>query len=375
MNKKQSVLLQRTYIILVFCFMYLPIAVMIAFSFNESKSRSNFTGFTLGWYKSLFHNEMILSALGLSLVLALVSSVVATVLGTLATIGINSMSRKSQLIINNISYVPVVNPEIITGVSLMLLFVMAQNFGITIFNRKDEDAFREAYRKRHARRQAEAVLDAQIYPIRLFILPEAGKRERQDYLQCMRRYSIPTLILMFFIFSFLGWCWEVGIHLIEDGVFVNRGVLHGPWLPIYGSGSILILTLLYRFRRNPGLMFVATVVLCGVIEYFTSVYLEYMHNGMKWWDYSGYFLNLDGRICGEGLLIFGLGGLAITYLTAPLLDNYLRKIPYRISVPVCLILIGAFLADQGYSKRYPNEGAGITDYKGAYVEEIEHANL
>ena len=124
MAKKHSALLMRTYVILVFCFMYLPIAVMIAFSFNESKSRSNFTGFTLGWYKSLFHNEMILSAL------ALVSSIIATVLGTLATLGINSMSRKSQLIINNISYVPVVNPEIITGVSLMLLFVMAQNFGI-----------------------------------------------------------------------------------------------------------------------------------------------------------------------------------------------------------------------------------------------------
>ena len=124
MAKKHSALLMRTYVILVFCFMYLPIAVMIAFSFNESKSRSNFTGFTLGWYKSLFHNEMILSALGLSLVLALVSSVIATVLGTLATIGINSMSRRSQLIINNISYVPVVNPEIITGVSLMLLFVV-----------------------------------------------------------------------------------------------------------------------------------------------------------------------------------------------------------------------------------------------------------
>ena len=130
MAKRHSALLMRTYVIMVFCFMYLPIAVMIAFSFNESKSRSNFTGFTLGWYKSLFHNEMILSALGLSLVLALVSSIIATVLGTLATIGINSMSRRSQLIINNLSYVPVVNPEIITGVSLMLLFVMAQNFGI-----------------------------------------------------------------------------------------------------------------------------------------------------------------------------------------------------------------------------------------------------
>ena len=104
--------------------MYLPIAVLIAYSFNENKSRTVFSGFTLDWYRSLFHNEMILSALGLSLVLALVSSVLATVLGTLATIGINSMSRRTQLIVNNISYVPVVNPEIITGVSLMLLFVL-----------------------------------------------------------------------------------------------------------------------------------------------------------------------------------------------------------------------------------------------------------
>ena len=97
-------LLQRTYLILIFGFMYLPIAVLIAYSFNENKSRAVFTGFSLKWYISLFHNEMILSALGLSLVLALVSSVVATVLGTLATIGINSMSRKMQLVINNISY-------------------------------------------------------------------------------------------------------------------------------------------------------------------------------------------------------------------------------------------------------------------------------
>ena len=123
-------LLQRTYLILIFGFMYLPIAVLIAYSFNENKSRAVFTGFSLKWYVSLFHNETILSALGLSLVLALVSSVVATVLGTLATIGINSMSRKMQLVINNISYVPVVNPEIITGVSLMLLFVMTQKMGI-----------------------------------------------------------------------------------------------------------------------------------------------------------------------------------------------------------------------------------------------------
>ena len=84
MNKKQSVLLQRTYIVLVFCFMYLPIAVMIAFSFNQSKSRSYFTGFTLDWYKSLFHNEMILSALGSSLVLALAGLALTGALAALA---------------------------------------------------------------------------------------------------------------------------------------------------------------------------------------------------------------------------------------------------------------------------------------------------
>ena len=128
MKTQYKHLLQRTYLVLVFGFMYLPIAVLIAYSFNENKSRAVFTGFSLKWYASLFHNEMILSALGLSLVLAFVSAIIATVLGTLATIGINSMSRKAQLIINNISYVPVVNPEIITGISLMLLFVAYQRF-------------------------------------------------------------------------------------------------------------------------------------------------------------------------------------------------------------------------------------------------------
>ena len=131
MKTQYKHLLQRTYLVLVFGFMYLPIAVLIAYSFNENKSRAVFTGFSLKWYASLFHNEMILSALGLSLVLAFVSAIIATVLGTLATIGINSMSRKAQLIINNISYVPVVNPEIITGVALMLLFIyLKMEFGM-----------------------------------------------------------------------------------------------------------------------------------------------------------------------------------------------------------------------------------------------------
>ena len=126
---KQSHLraLQRVYLVLLFSFMYVPIAVMAVFSFNESKSRTIFTGFTFKWYKSLFQNEMILGALGLSLVVALIAAVVATVVGTAAAIGINAMGKRSQAVINNISYMPVVNPEIITGVSLMLLFVVVKD--------------------------------------------------------------------------------------------------------------------------------------------------------------------------------------------------------------------------------------------------------
>ena len=128
MKTKHLRLMQRAYVILFFCFMYLPIAYMIVFSFNQSKGYALFTGFTLKWYTSLLHNSAILSALRVSLEVAFISAVIATVLGTAASLGIASMSRKSRLVVTNITYIPVVNPEIITGISLMLLFVAYQRF-------------------------------------------------------------------------------------------------------------------------------------------------------------------------------------------------------------------------------------------------------
>ena len=128
MKTKHLRLMQRTYIILFFGFMYLPIAYMILFSFNESKGYALFTGFTLKWYESLLHNSSILRALAVSIEVALVSAVAATVLGTAASLGIAGMKRTSRLLITNVTYIPVVNPEIITGISLMLLFVAYQRF-------------------------------------------------------------------------------------------------------------------------------------------------------------------------------------------------------------------------------------------------------
>ncbi len=115
--------LSKAYIGLVFAFLYLPIAVLIVFSFNSSKSRNVWEGFTLDWYRQLFTNETILSSLAVTLLVALIAAVCATILGTAAAIGIHSMNKTAKHLILNISYLPIVNPEIVTGVSLMMLFL------------------------------------------------------------------------------------------------------------------------------------------------------------------------------------------------------------------------------------------------------------
>ncbi|MDF2568314.1 MAG: potC [Oscillospiraceae bacterium] len=116
-------ILGKLYIGLVFLFLYAPIFVLIVFSFNNSKSRSNFTGFTFKWYQELFSNNLIMGSLFNTLTIAVISSVFATILGTFAAIGIRNMKKTGRGIMMNITYLPVINPEIVTGVSLMLLFV------------------------------------------------------------------------------------------------------------------------------------------------------------------------------------------------------------------------------------------------------------
>ena len=217
------------------------------------------------------------------------------------------------------------------------------------------------------------VYDGTAYPSRLFPTPfeEKHYKEKSDVLYYSRCYTIWSVILMFFIFSFIGWTWEVFLHLISDGRFVNRGMLHGPWLPIYGFGGVLILVLLNKFRKKPVLEFISAIVLCGVVEYFTAYFMEITHNGTKWWDYSGYFLNLHGRICAEGLLVFGLGGMAIVYIVAPLMDNIIRKLPVKPVIIACVVLLTAYTGDTIYSAKNPNTGKGITNVTyNNYIQDI-----
>ncbi len=117
----------RIYTFLIFLFLYAPILVLIVFSFNDTEtgSRAVWGGFSLRWYRKLFEDRLILEALRNTLLIAVVSAAVSTVLGTAAAIGINSMKRLPRRIMMNITNLPMVNPEIVTGVSLMLLFVSA----------------------------------------------------------------------------------------------------------------------------------------------------------------------------------------------------------------------------------------------------------
>lgn len=176
-----------------------------------------------------------------------------------------------------------------------------------------------------------------------------------------RKYALTSIILIFFIFALIGWLWEVAIHVVEDGKLVNRGTLHGPWLPIYGAGGILGVILLRKFVDRPVLTFFLVVTVCSVVEYATSWYLEtYRH--IQYWNYDGYFMNLNGRICLEGALVFGFAGCAGIYILAPFFDDQIKKIPPKIKIALCIILVTALTADFLYSTKYPNKGEGITDY-------------
>lgn len=247
--------------------------------------------------------------------------------------------------------------------------ILENVFGLTIFYDADEAKYQEKKSAQNRLANYKEIMNQNMYPFRLNRLAKTTETVKMAPVQYDRHYSIFSIILIFFSMSFVGWCWEVSLHLISDGVFVNRGVYHGPWLPIYGFGAVLMLIFLNKFRTNPMLEFVLGVILCGVVEYTSAWYLETTHGGTKWWDYTGYFLNIHGRVCAEGLLVFGLGGLAITYLLAPQLDNRIRKIPNKIVIPIALSLLAIFIGDAVYSSKHPNAGKGITDYSGC-VEQV-----
>ncbi len=196
------------------------------------------------------------------------------------------------------------------------------------------------------------------YPFADFHIPPLLSRSwiRSDY---HRRYHVEDLIFLFLSFAFIGYAWEVLYYLVETGTFINRGTLHGPWLPIYGFGGAGVVVLLQRFVDKPVRLFFMSILICGTLEYTTAWFLEtFLHT--KWWDYTGYFMNLHGRICLEGLLLFGIGCVFGVYLLGPMFDDRFRRFPKTPRRIVLSVVSCAFLIDVLYSMQHPNMAAGTS---------------
>ena len=132
------------------------------------------------------------------------------------------------------------------------------------------------------------------------------------------------LVLLFFSYSFVGWCMEVALKYFQYHRFINRGFLAGPWLPIYGSGCALItlavdgLVHLSRYESSFGSVFAVSFVLCGLLEYGASWFMEKRFHA-RWWDYSQKPMNLNGRIWIGNLMLFGIGGMIVVKFVNPVL--------------------------------------------------------
>lgn len=131
MNKNR--LLNKLYLFLIFLVLYAPIFILIGLSFNGSKHRGIWGGLSLKWYNSLFHNEEIIAALSNTILIALISAFIATILGTLAAIGISNMNKRSQTATMAVTNIPMLNSDIVTGISLMMLFMSFFEFSGRFF--------------------------------------------------------------------------------------------------------------------------------------------------------------------------------------------------------------------------------------------------
>ena len=142
-------------------------------------------------------------------------------------------------------------------------------------------------------------------------------------------FTLPEIILFFFIYALLGWFTEVLYAFHKQHTFVNRGFLYGPFCPIYAFGIISIILILYQYKNNISLLFILGTIITSLLEYITGYILENVFHS-KWWDYSDNKYNLHGRICLYFSLIWGLSSTIVVSLIHPLIYSLISHIPTKL---------------------------------------------
>ena len=150
--------------------------------------------------------------------------------------------------------------------------------------------------------------------------------------------------LLFMLYSFFGWVIEMIVCTIADKKVVNRGFLIGPYCPIYGCGCLLIIFLLRKYYNDGLVLFIMSVLLCSVLEYFTSYIMEKLFNA-RWWDYSDRKFNINGRICLETLVLFGILGLLLVYIINPFFTGLIDMMNNIVLIVVASVILVMYVVD------------------------------
>lgn len=151
------------------------------------------------------------------------------------------------------------------------------------------------------------------------------------------------LVLIFMIGAVVGYIYEVMFYLLQDHQLINRGVLYGPYLPIYGAGAVFIY-LLKPLKKHPVLFFISVMLITGILEYAIGLYCLKVSN-TKLWDYTGLFLNIQGLVCLRSVVSFAIGGLILIYIVDPLLEKAVNKINKNTELVICSTFIIIFITD------------------------------
>lgn len=165
---------------------------------------------------------------------------------------------------------------------------------------------------------------------------------------------ICRFFLYFIIYSFLGWLIEVGCKSIQYKRFVNRGFLLGPICPIYGYGVLFIVLLIGDDTSDILSVFLKSILICSVLEYFTSYFMEKLFK-VRWWDYSNNKFNINGRICLETMIPFGLLGTLVVYVIHPLIVRFVNLFSSKFLIIIGIILFIAYFIDNVLSFNVMNK--------------------
>jgi len=157
-------------------------------------------------------------------------------------------------------------------------------------------------------------------------------------------YTFLYYFLIFFLYSFIGWCIEMISCSLNTKKIINRGFLIGPYCPIYGIASILMTSFLGKYKNDILVLFVMAIFICSILEYITSYLMEKMFKA-RWWDYSNKSFNVNGRICLTNSICFGILGVLLICIIHPFVINIISNLKNEAFYIITTFLFTVFLID------------------------------